>query len=99
MDNNDSKYDEEFELSDNPKAGLLGGPDNTISKSCVVDDGDNRTYSQFAPLTSKQKAVSLMQFCSLCWALFLLGWIDGSTGPLLLRIQKVYDVRSSTSLY
>lgn len=37
------------------------------------------------------------QFFSLCWALFLIGWSDGSTGPLLPRIQSVYHVRSQSS--
>lgn len=32
------------------------------------------------------------QFLALCWALFMVGWTDGSTGPLLPRIQKFYDV-------
>ena len=29
---------------------------------------------------------------TLCWSLFLAGWNDGSTGPLLPRIQTVYHV-------
>lgn len=33
-----------------------------------------------------------VQFAVLCWSLFLLGWNDGSTGPLLPRIQEVYHV-------
>ncbi|KAF8877286.1 MFS general substrate transporter [Infundibulicybe gibba] len=35
---------------------------------------------------------SRIQFASVCWCIFLAGWNDGSTGPLLPRIQKVYDV-------
>jgi hypothetical protein len=35
-----------------------------------------------------------IQFFALCWTLFLLGWSDSSTGPLLPRIQSVYHVRS-----
>ncbi|KAF8870181.1 major facilitator superfamily domain-containing protein [Infundibulicybe gibba] len=35
---------------------------------------------------------SRIQFASLCWCLFLAGWNDGSTGPLLPRIQEVYHV-------
>ena len=34
-----------------------------------------------------------IQFASLCLTLFLLGWNDGTTGPMLPRIQKVYHVR------
>ena len=42
----------------------------------------------------KQKAH--VRFLALCWSLFLIGWNDGSTGPLLPRIQSVYHVREST---
>jgi hypothetical protein len=33
-----------------------------------------------------------IQFFSLCWAIFLAGWSDSSTGPLLPRIQSHYHV-------
>ena len=32
------------------------------------------------------------QFLALCLSLFVVGWTDGSTGPLLPRIQVFYDV-------
>ena len=32
------------------------------------------------------------QFLALCWTMFMLGWTNGSTGPLLPRIQIYYDV-------
>jgi len=35
-----------------------------------------------------------IQFFVLCWTLFLAGWCDSSTGPLLPRIQDTYDVLS-----
>lgn len=35
-----------------------------------------------------------IQFFALCWTLFLAGWSDSSTGPLLPRIQSVYHVLS-----
>ena len=38
------------------------------------------------------KSRERIQFFSLCWSLFLLGWCDSSTGPLLPRIQNVYHV-------
>ena len=34
------------------------------------------------------------QFLALCWALFIIGWCDGSTGPLLPRIQEFYHIGS-----
>ena len=47
--------------------------------------------------TKKEERVARAQFLALCWALFVVGWTDGSTGPLLPRIQISYDV-SSVSL-
>ena len=44
---------------------------------------------------SKQEAdVARSQFLAMCWTMFLLGWTNSSTGPLLLRIQSFYDVSS-----
>lgn len=42
--------------------------------------------------TRLEERTALAQFLALCGSLFLLGWNDGSTGPLLPRIQKVYNV-------
>jgi len=42
--------------------------------------------------TKKQKATERIQFSAVCWCLFLAGWNDGTTGPLLPRIQEVYHV-------
>ena len=38
------------------------------------------------------KSRARIQFFALCWSLFLMGWCDSSTGPLLPRIQNVYHV-------
>ena len=42
--------------------------------------------------TKKEEGVARAQFLALCLALFVVGWTDGSTGPLLPRIQIFYDV-------
>jgi len=42
--------------------------------------------------SKKQVKKARIQFLTLCWTLFLAGWNDGSTGPLLPRIQEVYNV-------
>jgi len=42
--------------------------------------------------TKKEERVARTQFLALCWTLFLVGWIDGSIGPLLPRMQIYYDV-------
>lgn len=33
-----------------------------------------------------------LQYATLCWTVFLVGWNDGTTGPLLPRIQSNYNV-------
>ncbi|KAF4564724.1 hypothetical protein EYR40_010896 [Pleurotus pulmonarius] len=40
----------------------------------------------------KQAMTARIQFATLCWCLFLAGWNDGTTGPLLPRIREVYNV-------
>lgn len=54
----------------------------------------------------RQKVVRLarIQFLTLCWTLFHIGWNDGSTGPLIPRIREHYNVSkrngsSQTYLY
>ena len=47
---------------------------------------------------SKQEMhVARAQFLTLCWTMFVMGWTNSSTGPLLPRIQIFYDV--SCNLY
>ncbi|KAL4257242.1 Major Facilitator Superfamily Transporter [Pleurotus pulmonarius] len=42
--------------------------------------------------SKKQATTSRVQFATLCWCLFLAGWNDGTTGPLLPRIREAYNV-------
>ncbi|KAG6377546.1 major facilitator superfamily domain-containing protein [Boletus reticuloceps] len=42
--------------------------------------------------TKSQRLRARLQFATLCWTLYLAGWNDGTTGPLLPRIQEVYNV-------
>lgn len=44
--------------------------------------------------TKRQRLRARVQFATLCWVMYLAGWNDGTTGPLLPRIQKVYNVRA-----
>ena len=40
-----------------------------------------------------------LHFGALCWCLFLAGWNDGTIGPLLPRVQGVYDVRRLSNAF
>ena len=42
--------------------------------------------------SKKEERVARAQFLALCWTLFVVGWTDGSTGPLLPRMRIFYDV-------
>lgn len=45
---------------------------------------------------AKYRLNSRVQFAALCYSSFLQGWNDGSTGPLLPRIQRNYGVSIPT---
>ena len=63
-------------------------------------DHDQRAQTELDPLiandvkvpTKQEARTARAQYLALCWALFVIGWNDGSTGPLLPRIQIFYDV-------
>ena len=42
--------------------------------------------------TKEEERIARSQFLALCWALFVVGWTSGSTGPLLPRIQNFFEV-------
>lgn len=76
----------------NSKVGSNGVPS-------LNGEGPSRTSnSAEIPITYEQKTVARVQFLTLCWTLFLAGWNDGTTGPLLPRIQEVYHVCFSNHL-
>ncbi|KAH8103076.1 MFS general substrate transporter [Cristinia sonorae] len=43
-------------------------------------------------LARKYRLKARLNFLACCWSLFLAGWNDGTTGPLLPRIQAVYNL-------
>jgi hypothetical protein len=63
------------------------------SMAAVAAPGDGPT-SRMAAIW-REKTV----FATMCGVLFLAGWNDGTTGPLLPRIQEVYHVRVSIRPY
>ncbi|KAK0192520.1 MFS general substrate transporter [Armillaria mellea] len=55
---------------------------NTNTESEVVED----------PGEDKRKRMKgRVHYVTLCWFMFLAGWNDGTTGPLIPRMQTVYD--------
>ena len=71
---------------------------NSLAPSIRIRDADADDAADAIPaISAAQKAVYrrkfLISFVTLCYAFFLNGWNDGTTGPLLPRIQSYYDVR------
>ncbi|PPQ92297.1 hypothetical protein CVT25_008894 [Psilocybe cyanescens] len=62
--------------------------------SANADANQIQSTTSRTPKTKVQKRNSTIQFISLCWCIWLGGWNDGSTGPLLPRLQEHYNVRA-----
>jgi hypothetical protein len=64
-----------------------------------VESTDHERRSELDPLiqrdvkvpTKQEAHVARAQFFAICWSMFVTGWINGSTGPLLPRIQIFYN--------
>lgn len=69
----------------------LGGKSSAAAGSTAVVVAQSNPSPQPQPSASARRTARI-QFMALCWSLFAIGWNDGTTGPLLTRIQSVYHV-------
>ncbi|PFH48894.1 hypothetical protein AMATHDRAFT_148903 [Amanita thiersii Skay4041] len=75
-------------------------PQSNDEKICLEKEKSDATTvastdvvtSTKSPRSRKQVILGRLQFATLCYCAFVIGWNDGSTGPLLPRIQDVYHV-------
>ena len=66
------------------------------------EDQDEKEKTAFSPTLEPVKRsawVAHIQFIALCWTLFVAGWNDATTGPLLPRMQSAYHVCSLIAAY
>ncbi|PPQ74073.1 hypothetical protein CVT24_012943 [Panaeolus cyanescens] len=81
-----------------PASNLKGGsdefqyPPTGQALATSTNAIESKSSETLPTLTSKQKTIATVQFITLCWTLFVAGWNDGTTGPLLSRIQAVYGL-------
>ena len=70
------------------------GPNGRSSRSGEPSTGKTSPANPAEPthLPPLSKWKEHVQFATLCFVLFLAGWNDGTTGPLLPRIQSNYHV-------
>src|ERR1700683_2146278 len=73
--------------------GLNGMLENIEMKDRTVTTKTAAPSTSSVSNTNAHRVRANIQFISLCYSLFLVGWNDGTTGPLLPRIQEVYHVR------
>ena len=66
--------------------------DSTDHEHCIQSVLDSLMQHDENEPSKREERVARAQFLALCWTLFVVGWTDGSTGPLLPRIQVFYDV-------
>lgn len=52
----------------------------------------NEKEGQRVVQTPSQRRRALFHFLSLCGTIYVAGWNDGTLGPLLPRLQEVYNV-------
>jgi hypothetical protein len=58
----------------------------------TVTGAQHSTALSGPTMTKTQVKTARIQLLALAWTMFMLGWNDGSLGPLLPRIQEVYHV-------
>lgn len=68
-------------------------------KTTAASEADERGSVKAGSSSDEVKPASVrltawLQFSALCFTLFIAGWNDGTTGPLLPRIQSNYHVRN-----
>lgn len=80
-------FNEDIELAEIPTHALPGSAadEPTLQKVEEV----NILYTNWG---------AHVQYMAVCWAVFLIGWNDGTTGPLLPRIQAYYQVSLHSKL-
>jgi len=66
--------------------------ESTDHEHCIQSVLDTLLQRDEKGPSKKEERVARAQFLALCWTLFVVGWSDGSVGPLLPRIQNFYDV-------
>jgi hypothetical protein len=57
-----------------------------------ASDSKEASVSDLKAQTKRQRLRARVQFATVCGSMYLAGWNDGTTGPLLPRIQIVYGV-------
>lgn len=86
--------EEDIEVGKNAKGDSAAATPREPSLAYEQDEETRPSAAQRA----KFKKYSRIHMAALCWCFYLEGWNDGTTGPLLPRIQEFYNVCFTNSL-
>ena len=65
---------------------------NSLAPSVRFEEETGSTVSLTPAQRREHKRKNLVNFATLCTIIFFEGWNDGTTGPLLPRVQEYYNV-------
>ncbi len=75
-------------------ASISEKKEDTPSMSKDPAEPKNSTRVEFV-LTPEERKREWIQIAALSWALFFVGWVDGTTGPLLPSFQRYWHVNDT----
>ncbi|PIL35311.1 MFS general substrate transporter [Ganoderma sinense ZZ0214-1] len=82
------------DFSPNEKKSTPSAPSNggeIMAIDDVVPSLPNKEVDAHA-VTKAMRRKAWLHYAALCWAIFVCGWNDGTTGPLVPRLQEVHHV-------
>ena len=72
---------------------------NSLTPSMRSEEAGSESALAPPAQTAEQKRKVLVNFATVCLCAFFTGWNDGTTGPLLPRIQEFYHVSLSLTQF
>lgn len=95
LDNLTKKQAHDSDFHSTSAAAQKAGSDRTVAEEAPVTSSKPGDFAQ----TKKEAQLANIQLGALFMSLFLAGWNDGTTGPLLPRIQQVYNVGTLNAIF
>lgn len=80
------------------KAALISEPSVGLSRTPSLNYEVTEESRPSPQQLVRYRRYARLHFMAICWCFFLQGWNDGTTGPLLPRMQSVYNVRCASTI-
>ena len=92
-------------MTPTPSTAVQSDPNVTVTENAVPDQSASSEHGESSVSSVNGNAATSMRrkahvmYGALLYSMLLSGWNDGTTGPLLPRIQAVYHVCAPGALY